>query len=67
LFFGDVESSWRKESDKSVNADIGKTAKELNRAIWEEAAKSWNEGRLAGIFVSCRSCSVQDVGRRLPR
>lgn len=52
LFFGDVESGWRAESEKHVNQEAAHTAEKLNRAIWEEAAKSFKEGRLAGVFVS---------------
>ncbi len=52
LFFGDVESGYRKPGDEGVREDLGKEAGRMNRAIWEEAARSLKEGRLTGIFVS---------------
>lgn len=39
IFFGDLE----------VTSDTGST---LAADVWRQAAKSWNEGRLAGVFVS---------------
>jgi hypothetical protein len=52
LFFGDLESEWRADHETEVDKDGAAAARELNRAIWEQAAVSFNEGRLAGIFVS---------------
>lgn len=52
LFFGDVESEWRKEGEEHKFPDQAKSAKSLCVEIWKEAATSWKEGRLAGIFVS---------------
>jgi hypothetical protein len=61
LFFGDVESGWRKTGEEDWDKEHGEIAAELNRAVWEEAAKSFDEGRLAGIFVSYyRSDEVLD-------
>lgn len=51
LFFGDVESEYRKEGEEGEMLEQGRQAGVLNRAIWEVAAKSWVDGRLAGIFV----------------
>ncbi|KAK4684208.1 hypothetical protein P7C73_g5988, partial [Tremellales sp. Uapishka_1] len=53
LFFGDVESDYRAEGEEEVGKEIGLQAKELNKVVWEEAAKSWKEGRLTGIFIEC--------------
>lgn len=52
LFFGDVESEWRKEGEEGYDAEGAKRAGDMCREIWREAAGSWDEGRLAGIFVS---------------
>jgi hypothetical protein len=65
LFFGDVESSWRKPGEEGVHAEIGAKAKVLNRAIWEEAATSWKQGRLSAIFVSGQV--VEQLGTRSRR
>ncbi|WWC69894.1 uncharacterized protein I206_103837 [Kwoniella pini CBS 10737] len=53
LFFGDVESSYRKKGEEEVDLKRGKEAQELNKQIWKEAAKSWSEDRLCGIFIEC--------------
>nr|XP_018262741.1 uncharacterized protein I303_04221 [Kwoniella dejecticola CBS 10117]OBR84899.1 hypothetical protein I303_04221 [Kwoniella dejecticola CBS 10117] len=53
LFFGDVESSYRKQGEEHVDIERGKEAEEMNGQVWKEAAKSWNEGRLCGIFIEC--------------
>jgi hypothetical protein len=34
-----------------VGAEGRKGAERMNKAIWEEAARGWDAGRLAGIFV----------------
>jgi cAMP phosphodiesterase len=52
LFFGDVESDWRREGEESFDAEGQAKAREYNEAIWTEAADSWDHGRLAGVFVS---------------
>lgn len=52
LFFGDVESEWRPKGDEEVGKLGQEGAAKMNKAIWEEAAKGWDRGRLAGIFVS---------------
>ena len=52
LFFGDVESEWRGKGDEEVEKLGQEGAAKMNKAIWEEAAKGWDKGRLAGIFVS---------------
>lgn len=52
LFFGDVESCWRAHHETHVDKEAGHTAGKLNKAIWEQAAKSFHEGRLAGVFAS---------------
>ncbi len=62
LFFGDVESKYRAKGEEGYREEQGKQAGMMNRAIWEEAAKSAQAGRLAGIFVSpCTSSIVGDV------
>ncbi|GMK55203.1 hypothetical protein CspeluHIS016_0202590 [Cutaneotrichosporon spelunceum] len=53
LFFGDVESEWRADHETEVNKDGGAVAGVYNRAIWEQAAVSLQEGRLAGVFLEC--------------
>ncbi|WVQ99702.1 hypothetical protein IAU59_006843 [Kwoniella sp. CBS 9459] len=53
LFFGDVESSYRRPGEEGVDVERGKEAEEMNKAIWKEAAKSWEDGRLCGIFIEC--------------
>ena len=55
LFFGDLESEYRGVSAEGVWSDLGQEAGSLNRAIWDEAARSLQAGRLAGIFVSLSS------------
>jgi hypothetical protein len=52
LFFGDVESGWRRKGEEGYDVEHVRLADGYNRAIWEEAARSWDAGRLAGIFVS---------------
>ena len=51
LFFGDVESAWRAKGEEDVGETTRAKASKLNKEIWEEAARSIREGRLAGIFV----------------
>ncbi|BEJ16385.1 hypothetical protein CspHIS471_0509900 [Cutaneotrichosporon sp. HIS471] len=53
LFFGDVESEWRADHEMDVDKDGGAVAGAYNRAIWEQAAVSFTEGRLAGVFLEC--------------
>ncbi|WVF71166.1 hypothetical protein IAT40_005964 [Kwoniella sp. CBS 6097] len=53
LFFGDVESSYRRPGEEGVDAARGKEAEAMNGAIWKEAAKSWKDGRLCGVFIEC--------------
>jgi hypothetical protein len=55
LFFGDVESEWRQNGEEGFNAEGAKRAGDMCREIWAEAAGSWDEGRLAGVFVSIYS------------
>lgn len=52
LFFGDVESDWRKEGEEDVNKANREGAEKMNKEIWREAARGWDDGRLAGVFVS---------------
>jgi hypothetical protein len=52
LFFGDVETGWRKAGEQGVDVKAAKGANALNAVVWEEAAASIKEGRLVGIFVS---------------
>lgn len=52
LFFGDVESEYRKEGEEGVRSDLGMEAGRMNKAVWDEASRSIRDGRLAGIFVS---------------
>lgn len=52
MFFGDIETGWRHDGEGEVDQDAGERAGNLNKDVWEEAARSWREGRLAGIFVS---------------
>jgi hypothetical protein len=52
LFFGDVESGWRGKGEEEYEKEHGRIVEGYNQAIWEEAARSWDEGRLAGVFVS---------------
>lgn len=51
LFFGDVESEYRPEGKEDFDVEGGKEAGRLNRAIWKQAAASFSQGRLAGVFV----------------
>lgn len=51
LFFGDFESSWRSAGEEDVDLEAGTSAADLNEQIWKQAAKSWDQGRLAGVFV----------------
>ncbi|EIW65931.1 hypothetical protein TREMEDRAFT_35751 [Tremella mesenterica DSM 1558] len=53
LFFGDVESGWRSDGELNIDQARGEESERLNRAIWDEAATSWIEGRLAGVFIEC--------------
>ncbi|WRT66664.1 uncharacterized protein IL334_003624 [Kwoniella shivajii] len=53
LFFGDVESSYRRKGEEQVDIKRGKEAEKLNEVVWKEAAKSWKDGRLCGIFLEC--------------
>ncbi|WVQ80159.1 hypothetical protein IAT38_002264 [Cryptococcus sp. DSM 104549] len=53
LFFGDLEGSFRQLGDEKIDADRAKESKVLNKTIWQEAAKSWKDGRLCGIFIEC--------------
>lgn len=52
LFFGDFESSWRSSGEENVDAEGREASQQLNEVIWKQAAESWDQGRLAGIFVS---------------
>lgn len=52
LFFGDVESEYRADGKDLINADTAREAGKLNLAIWKQAAISFSQGRLAGVFVS---------------
>jgi hypothetical protein len=52
LFFGDVESDYRAKGDEAVGKEGQVGAAKMNKAIWEEGARGWDAGRLAGIFVS---------------
>ncbi len=58
LFFGDVESGWRPEGEEGVNHGAASQAVDMNRVIWEEAARSIRDGRLGAIFVSVCSLSL---------
>lgn len=51
LFFGDLESDWRREGDEDWDQEGQTKAREYNEAIWSEAAESWDHGRLAAVFV----------------
>ncbi|WWC89016.1 uncharacterized protein L201_003934 [Kwoniella dendrophila CBS 6074] len=53
LFFGDVESSFRKKGEEHIDTARAKEAKELNETVWKEASTSWKQGRLCGIFLEC--------------
>lgn len=53
LFFGDVESDWRRKGEEGYDKEGQESARTYNMAIWSMAAESWDAGRLAGIFVSC--------------
>ena len=61
LFFGDVESEWRQVGAEGYDAAGAKRAGDMCRAIWQEAATSWDEGRLAGIFVSPSTFQASDM------
>lgn len=54
LFFGDVESEYRKKGDENVGVVGKEDAAKMNKTIWQEAARGWEAGRLAGIFVRSR-------------
>ncbi|WWD17019.1 hypothetical protein CI109_101455 [Kwoniella shandongensis] len=62
LFFGDLESSFRKPGEEEVDAMRKDLAGEMNRTIWTQAAKSWKEGKLAGIFIECSYESSRPAG-----
>lgn len=51
LFFGDLESEWRRKGEEEVNPANKHGAARMNKAIWEEAARGWDQGMLAAIFV----------------
>ncbi|WVR06780.1 hypothetical protein IAU60_003815 [Kwoniella sp. DSM 27419] len=53
LFFGDVESSYRRPGEEGIDVERGKEAERMNGSIWREAAKSFNQGRLCAIFIEC--------------
>lgn len=61
LFFGDVESDYRAKGEEEVGADGKEGAARMNRAIWEEGARGWDDGRLAGIFVSLESTCKSEL------
>lgn len=52
LFLGDMESAYRKSGENGAHPELRAKAGRFNSVIWEEAARSWIEGRLCGIFVS---------------
>lgn len=51
LFFGDMSSEYRSELQQDVAPEERHEAARLNKEIWKAAAKSWDDGRLAGVFV----------------
>ena len=58
LFFGDVESEYRKKGDEDVGVVGKEGAAKMNKTIWQEAARGWQAGRLAGIFVRSRESGL---------
>lgn len=52
LFFGDMESDWRRKGEEGHDSEGRAAAEKYNTAIWTEAAESWDVGRLAGVFAS---------------
>lgn len=52
LFFGDLESDWRNEGEEDWDKPAQESARQYNDAVWSEAAASWDNGRLAAVFVS---------------
>lgn len=52
LFFGDVESEYRQPGEEGSMSETIQRAGEMNDEIWDEAARSWIAGSLAGVFVS---------------
>jgi cAMP phosphodiesterase len=58
LFWGDVESKLDDHNDPA--------AQELHASVWREAAKSWDEGRLTGIFVSSKEIAALDQEMKAP-
>lgn len=52
LFLGDMESAYRNTGENGTHQELRAKASRLNSMIWAEAASSWIEGRLCGIFVS---------------
>ncbi|OXC68333.1 hypothetical protein AYX13_03034 [Cryptococcus neoformans] len=53
LFLGDMESAYRKSGENGAHPELRAKAGRFNSVIWEEAARSWIEGRLCGIFIEC--------------
>ncbi|WVO19407.1 uncharacterized protein IAS62_000688 [Cryptococcus decagattii] len=53
LFLGDMESAYRNTGENGTHQEVRAKASRLNSMIWEEAASSWIEGRLCGIFIEC--------------
>ncbi|WVQ77839.1 hypothetical protein IAR50_007536 [Cryptococcus sp. DSM 104548] len=53
LFFGDMESAYRRPGEEDVDSDRAAEADKMNRDVWAEAARSWDEGRLSGVFLEC--------------
>ncbi|TYJ54479.1 hypothetical protein B9479_004899 [Cryptococcus floricola] len=53
LFLGDMESAYRRPGEETVDKDRAVEAGKMNRDVWTEAAKSWDEGRLSGVFLEC--------------
>lgn len=52
LFFGDVESDWRRQGEGGVDREGQVQARGYNGVVWHHAARVWDEDRLAGVFVS---------------
>ncbi|KAL7422015.1 3',5'-cyclic-nucleotide phosphodiesterase pde1 [Cryptotrichosporon argae] len=61
LFFGDVESGWRRAGEEHVDPDNRREADARNRPIWVEAAKGHDRGLLAGIFIECSYDSSRPI------
>lgn len=62
LFFGDVESEYREHGKEAFDVEGGRMAHSFNTAIWQHAALSLAQGRLAGIFVSRRLWESDIIG-----